>query len=148
MSKRKGLSLEEKRQRVLEVFTESADVFVLKVGGRLGGHHTHAARTRPCLCRQLSRSTTHAKHAPPGPPGYREAGLQARRGAAEHQGGAAGGWLGGWVGVAAAVAATLQPDVDARSHCLKLCRVWPLLLPLHTEPGRRQHGAPGEDWQR
>jgi hypothetical protein len=31
MSKRKGLSLEEKRDKVLEVFTESADVFVLKV---------------------------------------------------------------------------------------------------------------------
>lgn len=31
MSKRKGLSLEEKRQKVLEVFTDSADVFVLKV---------------------------------------------------------------------------------------------------------------------
>eukprot|EP00775_Hariotina_reticulata_P013522 gene13522-13647_t len=30
MSKRKGLSLEEKRDKVLEVFTESADVFVLK----------------------------------------------------------------------------------------------------------------------
>lgn len=32
MSKRKGVSLEEKRDKVLEVFTESADVFVLKVG--------------------------------------------------------------------------------------------------------------------
>lgn len=32
MSKRKGLSLEEKRDKVLEVFTESADVFVSKVG--------------------------------------------------------------------------------------------------------------------
>lgn len=31
MSKRKGLSLEEKRDKVLEVFTASADVFVLKV---------------------------------------------------------------------------------------------------------------------
>jgi hypothetical protein len=31
MSKRKGLSLEGKRDKVLEVFTESADVFVLKV---------------------------------------------------------------------------------------------------------------------
>jgi hypothetical protein len=31
MSKRKGLSLEEKRDKVLEVFTQSADVFVLKV---------------------------------------------------------------------------------------------------------------------
>ena len=31
MSKRKGLSLEGKREKVLEVFTESADVFVLKV---------------------------------------------------------------------------------------------------------------------
>lgn len=31
MSKRKGLSLEEKREKVLEVFTDSADVFVLKV---------------------------------------------------------------------------------------------------------------------
>jgi hypothetical protein len=31
MSKRKGLSLEEKRDKVLEVFTTSADVFVLKV---------------------------------------------------------------------------------------------------------------------
>jgi hypothetical protein len=31
MSKRKGLSLEEKRDKVLEVFTDSADVFVLKV---------------------------------------------------------------------------------------------------------------------
>jgi hypothetical protein len=31
MSKRKGLSLEEKRLKVLEVFTDSADVFVLKV---------------------------------------------------------------------------------------------------------------------
>jgi hypothetical protein len=33
MSKRKGLSLEEKRDKVLEVFTASADVFVLKVSG-------------------------------------------------------------------------------------------------------------------
>ena len=30
-SKKRGLSLEEKRDRVLEVFHESADVFVLKV---------------------------------------------------------------------------------------------------------------------
>jgi hypothetical protein len=33
MSKRKGLSLDEKRDKVLEVFTESADVFLLKVCG-------------------------------------------------------------------------------------------------------------------
>jgi hypothetical protein len=32
MSKRKGMSLEEKRDKLLEVFTDSADVFVLKVG--------------------------------------------------------------------------------------------------------------------
>lgn len=39
MSKRKGLSLEEKRGKVLEVFTESADVFVLKVRQLL--QHAH-----------------------------------------------------------------------------------------------------------
>jgi hypothetical protein len=97
MSKRKGLSLEEKRQKVLEVFTESADVFVLKVGagsvrarprsrpqptqGRGPHMHSSACRTRV---------------------GRRKAGRKEGRGAANHQGGAA-------------------------------------------EPGRRWHGAPGED---
>jgi hypothetical protein len=40
MSKRKGMSLEEKRDKVLEVFTESADVFVLKVGSCTSDHTT------------------------------------------------------------------------------------------------------------
>lgn len=44
MSKRKGLSLEEKREKVLEVFTESADVFVLKVRCR-GVAGAHNSRT-------------------------------------------------------------------------------------------------------
>jgi hypothetical protein len=32
-SKRKGLSVDEKRDKILEIFHETADVYVLKVGG-------------------------------------------------------------------------------------------------------------------
>lgn len=83
MSKRKGLSLEGKRDKVLEVFTESADVFVLKV---------RATRTGACVRRaagdwpkQLTRWHLGCWHA-----GCREAGIQEGRGAADDKGSAAG----------------------------------------------------------
>jgi hypothetical protein len=47
MSKRKGMSLEEKRMKLLEVFHESADVFVLKV--------------TPNACIELARSQATCK---------------------------------------------------------------------------------------
>lgn len=50
MSKRKGLSLEGKREKVLEVFTESADVFVLKVGAsQLLGAWLRCSWARPAV---------------------------------------------------------------------------------------------------
>jgi Mnd1 HTH domain len=83
---KRGLSLEEKRSKLLEVFHESKDVFVLKV------RCMHARLPTPHRCMidaQLialpADVTSDWKHT-----GYREARRQERHCIAEHQGGAAG----------------------------------------------------------
>ncbi len=48
MSKRKGMSLDEKRVKLLEVFHDSADVFVLKVC--VWGAGCACSRLSPCTC--------------------------------------------------------------------------------------------------
>lgn len=75
MSKRKGLSLEEKREKVLEVLTDSADVFVLKVGvSQLGECLVQSACTQhPATTQSLQQQPDsgaiayHHIYPPPGP---------------------------------------------------------------------------------
>ena len=82
---KRGLSLEEKRSKLLEVFHESKDVFVLKV------RCMHACmQVPPCLHVSaqhlaLPAATSDWMHT-----GHRKAWRQERHRIAEHQGGAAG----------------------------------------------------------
>lgn len=46
-SKKKGLSLDEKREKMLEIFHETKDVFVLKVGHTTCGNHAHVPPPTP-----------------------------------------------------------------------------------------------------
>ena len=96
MSKRKGLSLEEKRDKVLEVFTDSADVFVLKVRvSQLGSVSEHAQGTLPYRNQQMSSNMPCSAHVYLclGSAGCREDCVQEGCGPADHQGSAAGEWL-------------------------------------------------------
>lgn len=102
-AKRKGMSLEEKRQTLLGIFHESKDVFVLKARRRRRAW----AERRQCWVaavgrvRQCANQPASATNQPPNQltAGGGEAGLQARRGAAVDQGGAAGAtWVLGGAG--------------------------------------------------
>ena len=98
MSKRKGLSLEEKREKVLEVFTQSADVFVLKVCTVCAQQCSSTSKQSMVMRLRSSPAVTTATGAISGRhvealmlprSGCREAGLQEGGGAANHQGGVA-----------------------------------------------------------
>jgi hypothetical protein len=71
------MSLEDKRSTILNIFHESRDVFVLKV---------RVARSRIVAPRSLQAGCRPSAARPPAAAGHREAGVQARRGAADHQG--------------------------------------------------------------
>lgn len=81
-SKKRGLSLEEKREKVLEIFHESKDVFQLKVVKQLYGPDRDQCQA------VISGTVTPSKLA-----GHREASTQERRDLAKRKGGSAGDFL-------------------------------------------------------
>ena len=104
-AKRKGMSLEEKRQTLLDIFHESKDVFILKVRNVCEcGCHTARSERQKGAAPNRSLACIHSLPSFPGPPpppaaaGPGEGGGQARRGAAERQGSAAGGCCSGAAG--------------------------------------------------
>jgi len=91
MSKRKGLSLEEKREKVLEVFTSSGDVFVLKVCTAPGTGRQQTLAQRATGINKVGRADSCICASQLMPiSGCRKAGFKEGCGLADHQGGVAG----------------------------------------------------------
>lgn len=111
MSKRKGLSLEEKRDKVLEVFTESADVFVLKVHDTTNNVLTRALAACEAMLCPLYLSCWGLGA------GCREVGLEERCCLADYQRGLAGVSGVEHAAVIQRAAGTLQQPTQQQMEC-------------------------------